>query len=103
MVDVATVAQPPPPIHPYTHPPIIMSTTREDKTEAALEAAKLAAKHNVDLDALPKMMDLSPDNITENVLAINSGCNNPRMKFLFQHLVSVVSSPEFLISRRVFR
>jgi hypothetical protein len=61
----------------------------EEKTEAALEAAKLAAKHNVDLNALPKMMDLSPDNITENVLATNRGCNNPRMKFLFQHLVSI--------------
>ncbi|KAM5356469.1 hypothetical protein ACJ41O_003115 [Fusarium nematophilum] len=39
---------------------------------------------------LPPLKDLTIDNITENVHAINSRCDNPRMKFLFEKLVSHV-------------
>ena len=33
------------------------------------------------------MKDLTTDNITENVKLINSGCQNPRLNFLVDHLV----------------
>ncbi|KAJ3539942.1 hypothetical protein NM208_g278 [Fusarium decemcellulare] len=33
------------------------------------------------------LKDLTIDNITENVHAINSGCDDPRMRFLFEKLV----------------
>jgi protocatechuate 3,4-dioxygenase beta subunit len=36
---------------------------------------------------LPPMKDLTTDNITDNVHAINSRCEDVRMKFLFQRLV----------------
>jgi protocatechuate 3,4-dioxygenase beta subunit len=37
---------------------------------------------------IPPLKDLTIDNITDNVIAINSGTNDPRMKFLFQRLVT---------------
>ena len=37
---------------------------------------------------VPPMKDLTIDNITENVHAINSRCQDPRMKFLFERLVT---------------
>lgn len=39
---------------------------------------------------LPPLKDLIIDNITENVHAINSRCDDPRMRFLFEKLVSYV-------------
>ncbi|EEU35456.1 uncharacterized protein NECHADRAFT_51181 [Fusarium vanettenii 77-13-4] len=39
---------------------------------------------------LPPLKDLTIDNITENVHAINSRCDDPRMRFLFEKLVSHV-------------
>ncbi|KAH7160432.1 Intradiol ring-cleavage dioxygenase [Dactylonectria estremocensis] len=42
---------------------------------------------NVDL---PPVKDLTIDNITDNVHAINSRCGDPRMKFLFESLVTHV-------------
>jgi protocatechuate 3,4-dioxygenase beta subunit len=36
---------------------------------------------------LPPLKDLTIDNITDNVHAINSGCDDPRTKFLFERLV----------------
>lgn len=35
----------------------------------------------------PPMKNLTIDNITENVNIINSGCVNPRLKFLIERLV----------------
>ena len=37
---------------------------------------------------VPPMKDLTTDNITENVHAINSRCPDPRMKFLLERLVN---------------
>lgn len=36
---------------------------------------------------IPPMKDLTIDNITENVNLINSGCEDPRMKYIFERLV----------------
>lgn len=36
---------------------------------------------------LPPMLDLTVENITENVTAINSLCDNPRMKYLITKLI----------------
>ena len=38
----------------------------------------------------PPMKDLTADNLTENVNLINSGCQNPRLKFLIEKLVEHV-------------
>jgi hypothetical protein len=39
-------------------------------------------------DKIPPMKDLSADNITQNVHAINSLCEDPRLKFLMKRLVT---------------
>lgn len=39
---------------------------------------------------IPKLMDLTIDNITENVHAINSRTPNPRLKYIMERLVSHV-------------
>ncbi|KAL5322011.1 hypothetical protein ACEPPN_009978 [Leptodophora sp. 'Broadleaf-Isolate-01'] len=39
-------------------------------------------------DKIPPMMDLSADNITQNVHTINSLCPDPRLKFLMKRLVT---------------
>lgn len=36
---------------------------------------------------LPPMLDLTIENITENVMKINSVCNNPRLRFLIMKLI----------------
>lgn len=36
---------------------------------------------------LPPMLDLTTENITENVMQINSMCENPRMRYLITKLV----------------
>ncbi|KXH26407.1 hypothetical protein CSAL01_04388 [Colletotrichum salicis] len=36
----------------------------------------------------PPLKDLTTSNITQNVHAINAKCNNPRTRYLFQHLVT---------------
>jgi Catechol dioxygenase N terminus len=36
----------------------------------------------------PLLKDLNADNITENTVLINSSCEDPRMKFLMERLVS---------------
>ncbi|KAL1881496.1 hypothetical protein Plec18167_003092 [Paecilomyces lecythidis] len=38
--------------------------------------------------SMPSVKDLTADNITATVIAINSNCNDPRMKYLFERLVS---------------
>jgi protocatechuate 3,4-dioxygenase beta subunit len=42
---------------------------------------------DVDLNDLPNLTDMSADKLTENVLAINAGCQNPRQKFVLEALV----------------
>ena len=39
---------------------------------------------------IPPLKDLTIDNITENVHMINSQCDDPRMKYLLERLVSHV-------------
>lgn len=39
---------------------------------------------------IPELKDLTIDNITENVHAINSRCSDPRMKYLLERLVTHV-------------
>lgn len=41
----------------------------------------------VPVESLPNLKDMSADSITENVLAINSMCKNPRQKFVLEALV----------------
>ena len=45
------------------------------------------AEPTYSLENLPKIMDMSADTITENVLAINSQTPNPRLKFVLERLV----------------
>jgi hypothetical protein len=50
--------------------------------------AKWAAGSPEDIAArLPPMLDLTIENITENVMQINSMCDNPRMMYLITKLV----------------
>lgn len=38
----------------------------------------------------PPMKSLTTENITENVILVNSGCKNPRVKFLIDKVVQHV-------------
>ncbi|BCS25485.1 uncharacterized protein APUU_50196A [Aspergillus puulaauensis] len=50
--------------------------------------AKWAASSPEEIAArLPPMLDLTTENITENVMQINSMCENPRMRYLITKLV----------------
>ncbi|KAF7345468.1 Intradiol ring-cleavage dioxygenase [Mycena venus] len=60
----------------------------ENAEESIRKANKLAAEHGIDLSKLPKNLDMSPENITENVHAMNSNCPDERMKFVFKSLVT---------------
>jgi hypothetical protein len=42
---------------------------------------------DIDLDTLPNLQDMSPDKLTENVIAINSLDPDARKKFLLEALV----------------
>lgn len=42
---------------------------------------------DVDLNELPNLQDMSPDKLTENVVAINSLDKNERRKYLLERLV----------------
>jgi protocatechuate 3,4-dioxygenase beta subunit len=42
----------------------------------------------VNVSNLPDVSDVTPENITAQVTAINSSCQNPRQRFLMQRLVS---------------
>ncbi|KAF8656882.1 hypothetical protein AX16_002427 [Volvariella volvacea WC 439] len=58
-----------------------------EQTESIERANKLAAEHGVDLSQLQKIMDMSAESITANVLAMNSNCPDDRMKFIFSKLI----------------
>ncbi|KAJ7231714.1 intradiol ring-cleavage dioxygenase [Mycena haematopus] len=62
-----------------------MSQTHE---ESILKANKQAAEHGIDLSKLPQMLDMSAENITENVHITNSNCPDERMKSVFKSLVT---------------
>lgn len=62
------------------------------KVSKAVEAAIKNGAPNVDLSKLPDLTDMSADNITDNVLAINSLCANPRLKFVMESLVKHLHS-----------
>ncbi|BEI86277.1 hypothetical protein CcaverHIS002_0605640 [Cutaneotrichosporon cavernicola] len=54
--------------------------------KAILDAIQRGAP-DVDLDDLPNLTDMSADKLTENVIAINQGCTNPRQKYVLEALV----------------
>ncbi|GAA5833970.1 hypothetical protein JCM9279_004177 [Rhodotorula babjevae] len=58
------------------------------KVGRAVQLALEQGAQDIDLSKLPNLTDMSPDTITENVHAINSLCENPRQKFVFEKLVS---------------
>ncbi|GAA5925482.1 hypothetical protein JCM10213_008800 [Rhodosporidiobolus nylandii] len=54
----------------------------------AVEEAIRNGAPNIDLALLPDLQDMSPATITKNVHAINSLCQDPRQKFVFEKLVT---------------
>ncbi|CAK5273520.1 unnamed protein product [Mycena citricolor] len=62
-----------------------MSTANIDP---AVLAARRAHEHTIDLSKLPKNLDMSAGNITQNVLAVNNNSENPRLKFIMNNLVT---------------
>ncbi|GAA5859621.1 hypothetical protein JCM1840_006377 [Sporobolomyces johnsonii] len=64
------------------------SSQKAPKIGKAVEEAIKNGAPNIDLALLPNLTDLSPENITQNVHAINSLCPNPRQKFVFEKLVN---------------
>lgn len=42
----------------------------------------------VTADQVPPMKDLTVENITENVIILNSLCPNPRTRYIFERLVT---------------
>ncbi|KAF7371118.1 Intradiol ring-cleavage dioxygenase [Mycena sanguinolenta] len=53
-----------------------------------LKANRKAAEHGIDLSKLPEILDMSAENITENVHRMNSNCSNERMKSVVKSLVT---------------
>ncbi|KAJ6552878.1 intradiol ring-cleavage dioxygenase [Mycena capillaripes] len=49
---------------------------------------KIILPRGIDLSKLPKILDLSADNITETAISMNSNCEDERMKFVFKSLVT---------------
>ncbi|KAJ7173444.1 intradiol ring-cleavage dioxygenase [Mycena filopes] len=45
-------------------------------------------KDGVDTSKLPKVLDMSPDKITANVIAVNDNCPDERTKFIMKNLVT---------------
>ncbi|KAI5475347.1 catechol dioxygenase [Pseudohyphozyma bogoriensis] len=60
------------------------------KVGKAIQMALDSGAPNVDLSKLPNLTDLSADSLCDNVIAINSLCENPRLKFVFEKLVTHV-------------
>ncbi|KAJ7777145.1 intradiol ring-cleavage dioxygenase [Mycena metata] len=48
----------------------------------------MATKDGVDTSKLPKVLDMSPENITANVIAMNANCPDERTKFIMKNLVT---------------
>lgn len=60
-------------------------STRPTISEAT--RAKWSGNPEAIAATLPLMLDLTIENITENVMKINSMCDNPRLRFLIMKLV----------------
>ncbi|KWU46672.1 Intradiol ring-cleavage dioxygenase [Rhodotorula sp. JG-1b] len=58
------------------------------KVGKAVQTALEQGAQNIDLSRLPNLTDMSAETITNNVHAINSLCENPRQKFVFEKLVT---------------
>ncbi|GJN91540.1 hypothetical protein Rhopal_004563-T1 [Rhodotorula paludigena] len=58
------------------------------KVGKAVQLALDQGAQNIDLSKLPNLTDMSAETITQNVHAINSLCENPRQKFIFEKLVT---------------
>ncbi|CDR36020.1 RHTO0S01e12420g1_1 [Rhodotorula toruloides] len=58
------------------------------KVGKAVKTALEQGAQNIDLSKLPNLTDMSPESITQNVHAINSLCQDPRQKFVFEKLVT---------------
>jgi len=48
----------------------------------------MATKDGVDTSKLPKVLDMSPESITANVIAMNANCPDERTKFIMKNLVT---------------
>ncbi|KAJ7036576.1 intradiol ring-cleavage dioxygenase [Mycena alexandri] len=48
----------------------------------------MATKEGVDTSKLPKVLDMSPESITANVIAMNANCPDERTKFIMKNLVT---------------
>lgn len=60
-------------------------------SENSLRTGKVTAdtkKASTDPSALPSTKDLTIENITENVIAVNSQCKDARTKYVLERLVS---------------
>ncbi|KAF8881209.1 intradiol ring-cleavage dioxygenase [Infundibulicybe gibba] len=59
-------------------------------SEPAFEAGQRAtsATAKIDLSRLPRIIDMSAESITRNVIEVNSGCPDERFKFIMKGLVT---------------
>jgi len=56
--------------------------------DSIVNAAEKAMDHGINLAKLPQNMNMTAGSITQNVLAMNANCENERMKFVFQSLIT---------------
>lgn len=64
-----------------------MSASQRKAPSKAVQLALDAGAPSIDPSTLPDVADITPDTVTQSVIAINSGCKNDREKFLIEHLV----------------
>jgi len=64
-----------------------MSASQRKAPSKAVQAAIDAGAPTIDPSTLPDVTDISPETVTESVIAINSKCKDEREKFLINHLV----------------
>jgi len=65
-----------------------MASTGDSLRTASANPSTPAATRSSKKEALPSTKDLTIDNITENVIAVNAQCANPRMRYVLERLVS---------------
>ncbi|KAM0753952.1 Intradiol ring-cleavage dioxygenase [Meredithblackwellia eburnea MCA 4105] len=63
------------------------SISKPKKVSRAYQEAIDGGAPDIDVSLLPNLTDLSADSLTDNVIAINSLCENPRLKFVMERLV----------------
>ncbi|EJU00225.1 aromatic compound dioxygenase [Dacryopinax primogenitus] len=64
-----------------------MSAAQRKAPSKAVQLAIDAGAPTIDPSTLPDVTDISPETVTESVIAINSQCKNERQKFLINNLV----------------